>query len=413
MRWRIGLAWGLLFLNTLTFYPGTWTGEPLVLPIPHRIGELITQGALPAALLVVLTVNRRLLIRPNVFLCLLTLLVAGALISGLGHQGGQLGTMYRTARFAGFVVTLWLLTPWWGRRDTLLLKCQIIAMSTALGGVVLGLMLAPKRALAQGRLAGTIWPTPPTQVADFAAATLGLVVVFWLSGSARGRITLMAGALLGASLLLTHSRTELIAMLAGTFVAGISLFTTKARVRRFFAAVSITACGAVVLFSGLLTSWLARGEQGQQLTDLTGRTTVWSEVIHQQRDVFQTIFGSGLSNDSFNGLPIDSTWLATFFDFGLLGLVIIATMVLFVLTAACFAPRSPQRALALFLVTYLLVRSFTETGLSLASADLLDLTLAASLLVPVRRGKPRRMSGPRTVQSPLDFPPVRHHATTF
>jgi len=200
-------------------------------------------------------------------------------------------------------------------------------------------------------------------------------------------------------------------MVAGTFVAGMSLFTTKARVRRFFAAVSIAACGAVAVFSGLLTSWLARGEEGQQLTDLTGRTTVWSAVIHQQRDVFQTIFGSGLSNDSFNGLPIDSNWLAAYSDYGILGVVIVAAMVLLVLTMAWFQPRSLQRALALFLVTYLLVRSVTETGLSLASANLLDLTLAASLLMPVRRGKPSRMSGLRGTQPPLDFPHVLHQAT--
>lgn len=384
VRWRIGVAWLLLFLNTLTFYPGTWTGQHLVLPIPHRVGELITQGALPAALLVVLTVNRRLLIRPNVFLCLLSLLITGAIISALGHQGGQVGTMYRTLRFAGFVVTLWLLTPWWGRRDMLLLKCQLIAMSTALGGVLLGLMLAPKRALAQGRLAGTIWPTPPTQVADFAAATLGLVVALWLGGIVRGRTTLLCAALLGTALLMTHSRTELIAMVAGIIVAGVSLFTSKARVRRFFAAISIAGASAVVLFSGLLASWLARGQEGKQLTNLTGRTTVWSAVIHQQRDAFHVIFGFGLSNESFNGLPIDSTWLATYFDFGLLGLLVCASMVLFVLTSGCFQTHSPQRALALFIVTYLLVRSVTETGLSLATANLLDLTIAASLLVPIR-----------------------------
>lgn len=383
VRWRVGLAWNLLFLNTLTFYPGTWTGQRLVLPIPHRIGELITQGALPAALLIVLTVNRRLLIRPNVFLCLLSLLIIGALVSALGHQGGQLGTMYRTVRFAGFVATLWLLTPWWGRRDMLLLKCQMIAMSTALAGVILGLILAPHRALAQGRLAGTIWPTPPTQVADFAAATLGLVVVFWLSGIMRGRIALAATALLTAGLLMTHSRTELIAMVTGILIAGVSLFASKARVRRFFAGISIAAAAAIVLFSGLLASWLARGQEGH-LTTLTGRTAVWTAVIHQQRDVFQMIFGFGLSNESFNGLPIDSSWLAAYFDFGLFGVLACAAMVLFVLTTACFQPRSPHRALAIFLVIYLIVRSFTETGLSLATANLLDLTIAASLLVPVR-----------------------------
>ena len=53
----------------------------------------------------------------------------------------------------------------------------------------------------------------------------------------------------------------------------------------------------------------------------------------------------------------------------------------FVLDNAYFQPRGERRALALFLVTYLLVTSFTETGLSDASVYLLELALAASLLV--------------------------------
>ena len=57
-------------------------------------------------------------------------------------------------------------------------------------------------------------------------------------------------------------------------------------------------------------------------------------------------------------------------------------MVLFVLVNAYFQPRSERRALALFLVAYLMVTSYTETGLSNASMYLLELALAASLLVP-------------------------------
>ena len=57
-------------------------------------------------------------------------------------------------------------------------------------------------------------------------------------------------------------------------------------------------------------------------------------------------------------------------------------MLLFVLVIAYFQPRSVPRALALFLVTYCLVASFTEVGFTDASPYLLELTLAASLLVP-------------------------------
>ena len=79
MRRRVGIVWGLLVLNAIAFSPGF----PLVVPIPHRIGQVITQGALPVALIVALTVNRRVIVRPNVFLCLVTLLVLEALVTTL------------------------------------------------------------------------------------------------------------------------------------------------------------------------------------------------------------------------------------------------------------------------------------------------------------------------------------------
>ncbi len=99
------------------------------------------------------------------------------------------------------------------------------------------------------------------------------------------------------------------------------------------------------------------------------------------------IFGFGLTNSSSNGLPIDSNWLASYQEQGLFGVALCATILLFLFVTAYFQPRGVQRALALFLVTYCLVASFTEVGFTDASTYLLDLTLAASLLVPSVAGR--------------------------
>jgi hypothetical protein len=387
-RWarrRVALAWGLLVLNVLTFYHVTWSGMPLIVPIPSIIGKGITQSSLPAALLLALSVNRRQIIRPNVFLCLVSLLVVEALITSL--QAQHFGTIYRTFRLGGFVVTLWMLTPWWGRRDMLLVRTHLRVMSIVLGSVLAGLLISPSRALGGGRLAGALWPTPPPQVAEFAAVSLGLVVVLWLSGLTRGRITLLTVATAGFILLMTHTRTALIALAAGILVAGLSLFTANARVRKAFAIGGLAVSIGAITLSAVVTTWLARGQGTQQLTELTGRTNVWSGVLSTPRNWFQVIFGFGLSNKAFNGLPIDSNWLSSYFDLGLLGVIICATILIFLLVAAYFQPRGAPRALALFLVTYCLVASFTETGFGDASTYLLELTLAASLLVPSAMNK--------------------------
>jgi hypothetical protein len=406
-RWarrRIGLAWGLLVLNIVTFYSTTWDGQPLLLPIPHVVGKLIAQGAMPAALLVALTVNRRMVIRPNVFLCLVSLFVFDALLTALRHEylfETLFGTIYRTTRLIGFVATLWLLTPWWGRRDLLLVRSHLIAMAVVLGSVLLGLFTAPGHALTQGRLSGTLWPIPPTQVAHYAAVTAGIVALLWLSGRLSGRFALAVAAVATAMLLLTHTRTALFAMVAGLLVGALSLFAAKSRVRKTFLTLGVVGVIGGLTLSGLVMHWLVRGESSQQLTALTGRTTVWQLVVTLPRNWFEVLFGFGLSNNSFNGLPIDSNWLATYNDQGLFGVALCVILLLFIFVAAFFHPRGAHRALALFLVTYCLIASYTETGLSQPSDYLLEMTLAASLLVaPLAGRRPKPDTAPAVLGQP-------------
>jgi hypothetical protein len=379
-RRLVKASWFLLVVNVMTFYPRTWSGEPLVIPIPSALGKLITQGALPVALLLALVVNRRKLIRPSVYLSLYSLLIVEVAFAAL--QARHFGTVYRTFRLTGFVCTLWLLTPWWGRKDLFLVKCHLQAMAIVLGLVVFGLIVSPSRAMGGGRLGGDFWPTPPTQVAEFAAITMGLVIVLWLCRQVSGGVTLLASALAGFVLIESHTRTALVAMAAGLLIAGLSVITVNRRVRTVFAWMTGVVTVAILTLSSFLTTWLARGEGTQQLIGLTGRTSVWAAVANTPRNEFQVIFGFGLSNKSYNGLPVDSDWLACYLDEGLAGVILSATVLLFVLVSAFFMPQGKSRALALFLSTYVLIASFTETGFSDASSYLLELTLAASLIMP-------------------------------
>jgi O-Antigen ligase len=373
VRRRVGLVWGLLVLNVVGY-----TGA--LVHVPGALGKGITQGALPVAILVALTINRRIVIRPNLFLCLVLLLGTEAIVTALQPQA--FGTVYRTFRMVEFVAALWLLTPWWGRRDLLLVRCHLKALAVVLASVLLGVLIAPSQAIGTGRLIGVLWAVPATQVAHYSAIILGVTAVLWFCGQLPTRITLIIVSASGVILILTHTRTALVAMVAGLLVAGLSLIAAKARVRKLFAAAGAVTAIAIMTLSGFLASWLSRGQGSSQLTHLTGRTAVWGPLLAFPRDKFQEIFGFGLSNDSFNGLPIDSNWLASYQSQGLFGVVICATMLIFLLALAYFQPRGVQRALALFLVTYCLIASFTEVGFTGPSPYLLELTLAASLLVP-------------------------------
>jgi energy-coupling factor transporter transmembrane protein EcfT len=224
-----------------------------------------------------------------------------------------------------------------------------------------------------------------TQVAHYAAVMIGLVVVLWFCGQLHGRTTALIVVVSMAVLILSHTRTALFALIVGILVAGMSLIVVKARVRQLFATAGAAATVAVVALSSVITTWLERGQSTQGLENLTGRTEVWGPLLAAPRDKFQEIFGFGLSNVSFNGFPIDSNWLASYEEQGLFGVVICAVILVFLLVTAFFQQRGVQRALALFLVTYCLVASFTEDAFTDVSPYLLDLFVAASLLVRPQR----------------------------
>jgi hypothetical protein len=373
-RRRVGATWALLFFNTLTYVPGG------LLHLPSHVGKGLAQSALPAALLVALSVNPKVRLRPNIFLCLVCLLVVDTVLTVTSAP--HLGEEFRTVRLAGFVVVLWLLTPWWGRRDLMLLRYQLRCLYAALASVLLGLMISPGKALSfGGRIQGVIWPMAATQVAQYAAVAAGLTIVLWLARLLSGRATVAGVTFSVAILLLTHTRTALVGLVAGILVAGLSLFTINARVRKFFAAGAAIVSAGVITVSDVIVTWLARGQNAAGLEHLTGRTSFWALVLNTPRTKFQEIFGFGLSNASINGLPIDSNWLAAYMQEGLFGVVVCALILLWLLVIAFFLPRGVQRALALFLVTYCMVASFTEDSFTDASTYLLHLTVAASLLI--------------------------------
>jgi hypothetical protein len=380
-RWRsadkrVALVWGALFFNVLAI-----ASEPMVVPIPSRVGQLLTQGALAIALGLALMLNPRAVTRPNAFLLILTLAAVVAMMTSI-HSAFVVGSTYRALRYFSFVLVAWLLTPWWGRRDMLLLRCHRICLTAVLGSVVLGAALSPGAALGAGRLAGVLWPVPPPQVAHYAAILFGTTVLLWMCKVLTGRHAALLVIVSGAVLVATHTRTALIGLLAGLLVGGGSLFLANARVRRTALASAGIGLLTVAIFVDELRTWALRGQDSSQVSELTGRTKVWSAVLSQHRPILENWFGSGMSNMSFNGLPIDSNWVATYQDQGKFGVALEAFLLLLLLVTAVSHALGPHKAISLFLIVYCLFANITEAGLDGPSTYLLDLMVAASLLVP-------------------------------
>lgn len=377
----LGLAWAALFVNVMAF-----SALPTVVPIPSAVGQLVTQGALVAAALLALLMNPKGVLRPHVFLVVFSVMAVISLAVSI-HGEFVIGSTFRATRFLVFVAVLWLLSPWFGRRDMTLLRCYRVCLLAVLGLVIAGAAISPGLAFSfGGRLSGVLWPIAATQVAHYAAVVFGTSALLWMCRVITGRNAVLCLVTSGVVLVGAHTRTALIAMAVGIMVAAASLFLGNSRVRRTSLWMMMLVIVTVAAFANELQMWALRGQSAQEAGDLTGRTKVWSAVLHAQRPLLNNLFGSGMSNLSFGGLPIDSNWVGTYYDQGWFGVLLDAGLLVVLLVVAATRERSPQRAIALFLIIYCIFASITETGMSNPSPYLLDLTVAVSLILPRREG---------------------------
>lgn len=372
----VGTVWGLLILNTL----GS-AGAETIIPLPRSLIQLVTMGALVAAFALALALNLRLRIHASAFLLLLTLLLVPSLISSLQLESG-FGALFRCTRFTLFVGTLWLLSRWWDGSETFV-RHHIRIYFAVLGSVAAGAVISPGAAMPDvygGRLVGALWPLTPPQIGQYAAVIIGLTVLLLL-GRQTDRVS--AAVVIVPSLVLlalTHTRTATLGMLIGLALAIGSLVLTSAAARRFFTWAVVVTAVAAVGFAPLLRAWFLRGQSQEYLTSLTGRAKVWDALLAAPRTTGEKLFGMGLGDKSFGGLPIDNSWLAVYHEQGWAGVTLVAVLITILGAVALLRPPSPARACAIFLISYCAIASYTEAGLGDASPYLLHLALAASLL---------------------------------
>jgi hypothetical protein len=370
-------------INTLGY-----TNVITIIPFPRAVAQVVTMGALLIAFALALVLNPRIRIRPNAYLLLLSMVVLVS-VMGSSRMISGYGSFLRCFRLIVFVATLWLVSGWW-RGDLRFARYQLLTLASISLSVLVGLVISPGDAFSgsDGRLSGAIWPIPPTQVGQYAAVAAGLVAVMWLMRAVDGRSAAVIVVPSSGLLLLSHTRTALFGVVVSLLVCSVVMSLNEPRARRFLASAGLLIATVWVLFGGLITTWLARGQDTEQLSNFTGRAKVWDQLLAVDRSPADLAFGVGLTDKSFNGLPIDSAWLAVYQEQGWTGAILVACFLLVLLGKAILSPPSPQRSCALFLVVYCVSASYTEVGLGDASPYLLNLAVAASLLVgPWRNGQ--------------------------
>ncbi|MCP9206801.1 O-antigen ligase domain-containing protein [Streptomyces cucumeris] len=372
----VGTAWGLLILNTL----GS-AGAETIIPLPRSLIQMATMGALAAAFALALAVNLRLRIRASAYVLLLTLLLVPSLIASANMASG-FGALFRCGRLALFIATLWLLSRWWDGSLTFV-RHHIRMYFVVLGSVAAGALISPGAAMPElygGRLVGALWPLTPPQIGQYAAVIIGLTVLLVL-GRRTDRTSAVVVIVPSLVLLaLTHTRTATLGLFIGLTLAIGSLVLTSAAARRFFVWAVVCAAVVAVGFASALRAWFLRGQSQENFTSLTGRAKVWDALLAAPRTTSEYLFGMGLGDKSFGGLPIDNSWLAVYNEQGMTGVVLVAAIIIVLGGVALLRPPSLSRACAIFLISYCAIASYTEAGLGDASPYLLHLAVAASLL---------------------------------
>ncbi|GAA2454291.1 membrane protein [Streptomyces mauvecolor] len=388
----VGVIWGLLVLNTL----GS-AGAQTIVPLPRSLIQLVTMGSLVGAFALALALNLRLRIQAGAFLFLLTLLLVPSVISS-AHLESGFGALFRCARLALFVATLWLLSRWWDGGVTFV-RHHIRMYFAVLASVAAGLVVSPGAAMPDlygGRLVGALWPLTPPQIGQYAAVIIGLAVLLVLghrTDKASAAVVVVPSLVL---LALTHTRTATLGLVVGLALAIGSLVLTSAAARRFFTWTVLCATVAAVGFSSALQAWFLRGQSQENFSSLTGREKVWDALLAAPRTTSEQLFGVGLGDKSFGGLPIDNSWLAVYNEQGLTGIGLVAAIIIVLAGVALLRPPSLSRACAIFLISYCAIASYTEAGLGDASPYLLHLAVAASLLAaPAAAAPPSTPAVPR------------------
>jgi hypothetical protein len=377
-RRTAALVWILVFGSCLA-----WTGRPYyVIVLPPRVEQLGTAIAVVLAFWLALKLNPRLKLRGSWPVWLYALLPVVALMPALSGSAGGLGTIARACRFLFALMALALIAPVWRSDPWVIVNAHTRALRLCVGAALISLAVGLGQN-GEGRLISQIPALQAPQVGQFAGLLAGMSLLQILSHSPRLPRCSLWFALGVIALLLSKTRTPLIAGAVALGVGILLLAVSHSRAREVAVTVILLGPALYLVMEPAIQAFLTRGQGDELLSTLTGRTLAWARVHDFPRTGFQELFGIGYGDKSIDGLPIDNGYLATFHEAGKIGLVIVCTAMAVILLRAFAYPKAANRAMSIFLLTFVAIASYTETGIGDMSAYVMHVLLAGILLTPL------------------------------
>ncbi|XAS65018.1 O-antigen ligase family protein [Micrococcaceae bacterium Sec5.8] len=391
-------------------------------------GDSSSSSALKGAALMLCVVALLLVLPPRAALRIpaplaLYLLYGTYVVISSAFQPDALQAMLRGTRLVLALMVPVLLWSVVRGRFQLIVYANTVAYAGLALTVVAGVFLSPQLAWQEGkpfqsaRLVGAFLPMMAPRVGEIGAVLVGLTAILWAQRKI-GLPALIPAIVVGTALVVfSHTRTAALALVLGLLVAFGAAMKSPAG-RRGLALVGGSLALALPFLPGII-DWAMRGQDSEQLQKLSGRTAAWDFILSRPYDPQLFWFGHGLGDKrillrrgqgDINVVPIDNSWLDSFWETGAVGAALVA---LAVLAASVYALRTPgysARTFAGFLMTYVLVASVNESGLCDFSSMTL-LVLVAVLISAVDRADKRDQSAVRQVRQPQISHRLRRSST--
>ncbi|MFD5063868.1 O-antigen ligase family protein [Streptomyces sp. NPDC058394] len=292
----------------------------------------------------------------------------------IAAAGGFLGPNFsvsfvHSARFSVLlVVSAWVIAGLDSRR----LLTIYARVGTVFVGASLSAMLLGLNPLRSGRLFGFLPPAHPNSVGAIAGLSMIVLFVPWVRGDKPVRWQGVSFLLLTAGVVLSGSRTSIVATGFGLCVALVQRSTRGRGVPILYCCVLLVTLN--FLFGNPLHSLYTReSARGSEFIDLTftGRTERWVTAMELERTVPQTLLGKGMAVKSVPSPfgftaeePLDGSWVSAFVQAGLLGLAALLVGLVLFLTDGQGTLRRLRDPVLLGVVCFVVLHSIVESSLN-------------------------------------------------
>jgi O-Antigen ligase len=315
-------------------------------------------------------------------------LLAYSVIAALGGLLGAevFSSLLRAGRFAAVILTVAWLTSRLSRRQLSVwfVRCALGISIVSLGARGAGL----SRAYLYGtRLDGYLPPLHPNILGVLAAGALLVVCALWARGELSARVAAVEVPILGATLLLTQSRTSLISFLAGLLI--LAMWRIRTRGPIIAGLLCLVVIGAVWVqvntTTKLITSLSTRNGSTTTTGTLGSRASEWKAVLRLNRGPLTEALGQGLASkavevdlSSAQYASVDGSLPAAYLSTGIVGVVVL----IFAVITMAIAALIKRDDFALTMIVFLVINSITTDVFNDVSIGLLLFGIAMGSFIP-------------------------------